>query len=238
MIKQQTPQHIAIIMDGNGRWAQRRDLSRSYGHKQGTDVLERTISAVADRGIPYLTVYAFSTENWSRPEAEVNYIMQLLAEGLHEYTTRFVKEGVRLRAIGDIDLLPAQTAAQLRESIEQTKGGQRITLCVALSYSSYTEVSHAIRHIVADVQSGRLSSDDLARPELINDYLYTSGMPMPDLLIRTGGEQRLSNFLLLQSAYTELYFTDTLWPDFDEVELDKALADYASRQRRFGRVLQ
>ena len=164
--------------------------------------------------------------------------MQLLAEGLHEYTPRFIKEGVRLRAIGDIDQLPAETAAQLRDSMEQTKGGQRITLCVALSYSSYTEVSHAIRHIVADVQSGRLCSDDLSRPELINDYLYTSGMPMPDLLIRTGGEQRLSNFLLLQSAYTELYFTDTLWPDFDEAELDKALADYASRQRRFGKVLQ
>lgn len=238
MMKGQTPQHIAIIMDGNGRWAQRKGLSRSYGHKQGTDVLERTLSAVADRGIPYLTVYAFSTENWSRPEPEVSYIMQLLAKGLHEYTPRFIKEGVRLRAIGDIDQLPAETAAQLRDSMEQTKDGQRITLCIALSYSSYTEVNQAIRHIVADVQSGRLSSDDLARPELINDYLYTSGMPMPDLLIRTGGEQRLSNFLLLQSAYTELYFTDTLWPDFDEAELDKALADYASRQRRFGKVLQ
>lgn len=237
-MKGQTPQHIAIIMDGNGRWAQRKGLSRSYGHKQGTDVLERTLSAVADRGIPYLTVYAFSTENWSRPEPEVSYIMQLLAKGLHEYTPRFIKEGVRLRAIGDIDQLPAETAAQLRDSMEQTKDGQRITLCIALSYSSYTEVNQAIRHIVADVQSGRLSSDDLARPELINDYLYTSGMPMPDLLIRTGGEQRLSNFLLLQSAYTELYFTDTLWPDFDEAELDKALADYASRQRRFGKVLQ
>ena len=238
MMKGQTPQHIAIIMDGNGRWAQRKGLSRSYGHKQGTDVLERTLSAVADRGIPYLTVYAFSTENWSRPEPEVSYIMQLLAKGLHEYTPRFIKEGVRLRAIGDIDQLPAETAAQLRDSMEQTKDGQRITLCIALSYSSYTEVNQAIRHIAADVQSGRLSSDDLARPELINDYLYTSGMPMPDLLIRTGGEQRLSDFLLLQSAYTELYFTDTLWPDFDEAELDKALADYASRQRRFGKVIQ
>ena len=124
-MKGQTPQHIAIIMDGNGRWAQRKGLSRSYGHKQGTDVLERTLSAVADRGIPYLTVYAFSTENWSRPEAEVSYIMQLLAEGLHEYTPRFIKEGVRLRAIGDIDQLPAETAAQLRDSMEQTKDGQR-----------------------------------------------------------------------------------------------------------------
>ena len=154
-MKGQTPQHIAIIMDGNGRWAQRKGLSRSYGHKQGTDVLERTLSAVADRGIPYLTVYAFSTENWSRPEPEVSYIMQLLAKGLHEYTPRFIKEGVRLRAIGDIDQLPAETAAQLRDSMEQTKDGQRITLCIALSYSSYTEVSQAIRHIVADVQSGR-----------------------------------------------------------------------------------
>ena len=238
MMKQQTPQHIAIIMDGNGRWAQQRGLSRSYGHKQGVDALEKILTAVAERGIPYLTVYAFSTENWNRPESEVSYIMQLLAEGLHLYTPRFIEEGVRLRAIGDIDLLPAQIVEHLRDSIEQTKDGSRITLSIALSYSSYTEISHAIRHIVADVQSGRLSSDDLLRPELINDYLYTSGTPMPDLLIRTGGEQRLSNFLLLQSAYTELYFTDTLWPDFDEVALDKALADYASRQRRFGTVPQ
>ena len=238
MMKQQTPQHIAIIMDGNGRWAQRRGLSRSYGHKQGVDALETILSAVAERGIPYLTVYAFSTENWNRPEPEVNYIMQLLAEGLHHYTPRFIEEGVRLRAIGDIDQLPAETAAHLRDSMEQTKDGKRITLGMALSYSSYTEVSHAIQHIVADVQSGRLSNDDLSRTDLINDYLYTSGMPMPDLLIRTGGEQRLSNFLLLQSAYTELYFTDTLWPDFDEAELDKALADFALRQRRFGTVPQ
>lgn len=236
MMKQQTPQHIAIIMDGNGRWAQQRGLSRSQGHKEGVDALERTLAAVAKRGIPYLTVYAFSTENWSRPTAEVNYIMQLLADGLYHYAPRFLKEGIRLQAIGDIDQLPTKTADHLREVIEQTKGGERITLSVALSYSSYTEVSHAIRQIVADVQSGRLSQEELLRQELINDYLYTCGMPMPDLLIRTGGEQRLSNFLLLQSAYTELYFTETLWPDFDEAELDKALADYASRQRRFGNV--
>lgn len=235
-MKQQTPQHIAIIMDGNGRWAQQRGLSRSQGHKEGVDALERTLAAVAKRGIPYLTVYAFSTENWSRPTAEVNYIMQLLADGLYHYAPRFLEEGIRLQAIGDIDQLPTKTADHLREVIEQTKGGERITLSVALSYSSYTEISYAIRQIVADVQSGRLSQEELLRQELINDYLYTCGMPMPDLLIRTGGEQRLSNFLLLQSAYTELYFTETLWPDFDEAELDKALADYASRQRRFGNV--
>ena len=162
--------------------------------------------------------------------------MQLLAEALCQYTDRFVREGVRLRAIGDLDQLPPQVAQQLRDAMEQTRVGKRITLTIALSYSAYTEVSYAIRQIVDDVQSGRCSEADLLRQDLINDYLYTRDMPMPDLLIRTGGEQRLSNFLLLQMAYTELYFTDTLWPDFDETALDKALEDYASRQRRFGKI--
>ena len=236
MMTRQIPQHIAIIMDGNGRWAQRRGVSRSFGHKQGVDTLETVLNAVAERGIPYLTVYAFSTENWQRPKSEVDYIMQLLAEALCQYTDRFVREGVRLRAIGDLDQLPPQVAQQLRDAIEQTREGKHITLTIALSYSAYTEVSYAIRQIVDDVQSGRCGEADLLRQDLINDYLYTRDMPMPDLLIRTGGEQRLSNFLLLQMAYTELYFTDILWPDFDETALDKALEDYASRQRRFGKI--
>lgn len=236
MMTRQTPQHIAIIMDGNGRWAQRQGVSRSFGHKQGVDTLETILNAVAERGIPYLTVYAFSTENWQRPKSEVDYIMQLLAEALCQYADRFVREGVRLRAIGDLDQLPPQVAKQLRDAMEQTRVGKRITLTIALSYSAYTEVSYAIRQIVDDVQSGRCSEADLLRQDLINDYLYTRDMPMPDLLIRTGGEQRLSNFLLLQMAYTELYFTDILWPDFDETALDKALEDYASRQRRFGKI--
>ena len=236
MTTQQTPKHIAVIMDGNGRWAPQRGLPRSLGHKKGVEALEVTLKSVAERGIPYLTVYAFSSENWQRPASEVSYIMQLLAEGLHHYTPLFIEEGVRLRAIGDIDRLPSEIARQLKSSTEQTKGCDRITLSMAFSYSSYSEVSHAIRQIVADVQSGRCGERDLLRQDLINDYLYTHGTPVPDLLIRTGGEKRLSNFLLLQLAYAELYFTDTLWPDFDAAELDRALVDYASRQRRFGNI--
>lgn len=232
------PQHIAIIMDGNGRWAQQRGLSRSAGHQAGVEALDRTLRAVIEQGIPYLTVYAFSTENWHRPTEEVDNIMHLLAQGLVEYTPQFIANGIRLKAIGDLSKLPPTIERQLQTTIAETSQHYTTTLVIALSYSSYTELSQAIRRIVADVQTGIRDAQDLLQEDLIQSYLYTAEIPEPDLLIRTGGEQRLSNFLLLQSAYTELYFTDVLWPDFSAQDLSDAIADYSHRQRRFGKVPQ
>lgn len=232
------PQHIAIIMDGNGRWAQQRGLSRSAGHQAGVEALDRTLRAVIEQGIPYLTVYAFSTENWHRPTEEVDNIMHLLAQGLVEYTPQFIANGIRLKAIGDLSKLPPTIERQLQTTFAETSQHYTTTLVIALSYSSYTELSQAIRRIVADVQTGIRDAQDLLQEDLIQSYLYTAEIPEPDLLIRTGGEQRLSNFLLLQSAYTELYFTDVLWPDFSAQDLSDAIADYSHRQRRFGKVPQ
>lgn len=229
------PRHVAIIMDGNGRWAKQRGLPRTEGHMRGQDALRRTLRAAAELGIEYLTVYAFSTENWARPQEEVNALMELLVSAIHSETPDLMKEGVRIRAIGDLARLPERAQRSLNECIEQTKGNQQITLILALSYSSRDELTRATRRIAGAVSRGELRETDITE-ELITSYLDTADYPEPDLLIRTGGEERISNYLLWQVAYAELFFSPVYWPDFGREPLRAALEDYASRERRFGKT--
>ena len=229
------PSHVAIIMDGNGRWAKQRGLPRTEGHIRGQDALRTTLRASARRGIKYLTVYTFSTENWSRPQEEVDALMSILVSAIHAETPQLIAEGVRMRAIGDLSRLPQQAQDSLAESIELTKDGQQITLILALSYSSRDEIRRASQRLAAEAAAGRLRPEEITE-ELISSYLDTAEYPDPDLVIRTGGEERISNYLLWQSAYSELYFSETYWPDFGQEALDEALAAYASRERRFGKT--
>jgi len=227
------PQHIAIIMDGNGRWATERNKPRSYGHQAGVDTVRRITSECTRLGVKYLTLYTFSTENWNRPSDEIAALMGLVLTSLEDEI--FMKNNVRFQVIGDIDRLPAAVAGKLRETIEHTANNDTMTMVVALSYSARWELTEATKQIAAKVQKGKLSIDDIDE-NTINDSLCTSFMPDPDLLIRTGGEFRISNYLLWQLAYSELYFCDTYWPDFSEADLHKAIADYQGRQRRFGKT--
>lgn len=227
------PQHIAIIMDGNGRWATERNKPRSYGHQTGVDTVRRITSECTRLGVKYLTLYTFSTENWNRPSDEIAALMGLVLTSLEDEI--FMKNNVRFQVIGDIDRLPAAVAGKLRETIEHTANNDTMTMVVALSYSARWELTEATKQIAAKVQKGELSIDDIDE-NTINDSLCTSFMPDPDLLIRTGGEFRISNYLLWQLAYSELYFCDTYWPDFSEADLHKAIADYQGRQRRFGKT--
>ena len=227
------PQHIAIIMDGNGRWATERNKPRSYGHQAGVDTVRRITSECTRLGVKYLTLYTFSTENWNRPSDEIAALMGLVLTSLEDEI--FMKNNVRFQVIGDIDRLPAAVADKLRETIEHTANNDTMTMVVALSYSARWELTEATKQIAAKVQKGELSIDDIDENS-INDSLCTSFMPDPDLLIRTGGEFRISNYLLWQLAYSELYFCDTYWPDFSEADLYKAIADYQGRQRRFGKT--
>lgn len=227
------PQHIAIIMDGNGRWATERNKPRSYGHQAGVDTVRRITSECTRLGVKYLTLYTFSTENWSRPSDEIAALMGLVLTSLEDEI--FMKNNVRFQVIGDIDRLPAAVAGKLRETIEHTANNDTMTMVVALSYSARWELTEATKQIAAKVQKGELSIDDIDE-NTINNSLCTSFMPDPDLLIRTGGEFRISNYLLWQLAYSELYFCDTYWPDFSEADLHKAIADYQGRQRRFGKT--
>lgn len=229
------PSHVAIIMDGNGRWAKQRGLPRTEGHIRGQDALRTTLRAAARRGIKYLTVYTFSTENWSRPQEEVDALMSILVSAIHAETPQLIAEGVRMRAIGDLSRLPQQAQDSLAESIELTKDGAQITLILALSYSSRDEIRRASQRLAAETAAGRLRPEEITE-ELISSYLDTAEYPDPDLVIRTGGEERISNYLLWQSAYSELYFSETYWPDFGQKALDEALAAYASRERRFGKT--
>ncbi len=229
------PSHVAIIMDGNGRWAKQRGLPRTEGHIRGQDALRTTLRAAARRGIKYLTVYTFSTENWSRPQEEVDALMSILVSAIHAETPQLIAEGVRMRAIGDLSRLPQQAQDSLAESIELTKDGQQITLILALSYSSRDEIRRASQRLAAEAAAGRLRPEEITE-ELISSYLDTAEYPDPDLVVRTGGEERISNYLLWQSAYSELYFSETYWPDFGQEALDEALAAYASRERRFGKA--
>lgn len=229
------PSHVAIIMDGNGRWAKQRGLPRTEGHIRGQDALRTTLRAAARRGIKYLTVYTFSTENWSRPQEEVDALMSILVSAIHAETPQLIAEGVRMRAIGDLSRLPQQAQDSLAESIELTKDGAQITLILALSYSSRDEIRRASQRLAAEAVAGRLRPEEITE-ELISSYLDTAEYPDPDLVIRTGGEERISNYLLWQSAYSELYFSETYWPDFGQEALDEALAAYASRERRFGKT--
>ena len=227
------PQHIAIIMDGNGRWATERNKPRSYGHQAGVDTVRRITSECTRLGVKYLTLYTFSTENWNRPSDEIAALMGLVLTSLEDEI--FMKNNVRFQVIGDIDRLPAAVAGKLRETIEHTANNDTMTMVVALSYSARWELTEATKQIAAKVQKGELSIDDIDE-NAINNSLCTSFMPDPDLLIRTGGEFRISNYLLWQLAYSELYFCDTYWPDFSEADLHKAIADYQRRQRRFGKT--
>ena len=229
------PSHVANIMDGNGRWAKQRGLPRTEGHIRGQDALRTTLRAAARRGIKYLTVYTFSTENWSRPQEEVDALMSILVSAIHAETPQLIAEGVRMRAIGDLSRLPQQAQDSLAESIELTKDGAQITLILALSYSSRDEIRRASQRLAAEAAAGRLRPEEITE-ELISSYLDTAEYPDPDLVIRTGGEERISNYLLWQSAYSELYFSETYWPDFGQEALDEALAAYASRERRFGKT--
>ncbi len=216
-------------MDGNGRWAEKRGLPRSEGHRAGSEAAKTILDACHDRGIRNLTLYTFSRENWSRPKDEVVFLFDLLQSFIKRELGKLVEKSVQLRVLGEMDELPFATRQALRHAINKTRGGQSMVLNLALNYSSRDEILRACRRMMTD----GLGPEDV-NEETFSERLYTAGQPDPDLIIRTSGELRLSNYLLFQAAYSELYFTDTLWPDFDEAELDNALADYASRQRRFG----
>lgn len=230
---QPLPTHVAVIMDGNGRWAKARGLPRSAGHKKGADALRRMLDACKDAGVRYLTIYAFSSENWKRPEEEIGDLMQLLKHYLEKELPYLQKNNVCLRFIGDFSRLDSDMQMRVQQAMQETAANTSFHLTVALSYGSRQELVRAARKIAIDVKSGRLNPEDITEDTLAA-ALDTTALPEPDLLIRTGGEQRLSNFLLWQSAYTELYFTDLLWPDFDAQHFKEALNEYASRERRYG----
>ena len=227
------PAHIAVIMDGNGRWAKKQGLMRVFGHKKGVESVRSTIETCRKLGVKYLTLYAFSEENWLRPKAEVMALMDLLVNNLKAELPTFVKNGIRLNSIGDVTRLPDGAARQLEYCREQTASCSDMVLTLALSYSAQTEIEQCVAAIAADVAEGRLKVGDIDK-NTIEKHLYTSGMPAVDLLIRTSGEQRVSNFLLWQIAYAEFYFTPVLWPDFSEKDLLDAVRWYAGRERRFG----
>ena len=227
------PKHIAIIMDGNGRWAMERGKERTFGHKAGVETVRRITSECVRLGVKYLTLYTFSTENWNRPPQEVAALMDLLFNHIEEET--FMKNNISFKVIGDIDKLPDFVQGRLRDCIEQTSRNTGMSLVLALSYSSKWELAEATRQIAAEVKDGKLNLSDIDS-DTIQQHLATKDMPDVDLLIRTGEEQRLSNFLLWQCAYAELYFCDTYWPDFKEKELRKAIADYQNRERRYGKT--
>ena len=227
------PRHIAIIMDGNGRWAKERGKERSYGHQAGVDTVRRITSECVRLGVKFLTLYTFSTENWSRPETEIAALMGLVLSSLEDEI--FMKNNVRFQVVGDIQRLPQSVQDKLQETMEHTAQNTAMTMVVALSYSSRWELTRAAQSIARDVKAGTLQPEDITE-ELMNGRLETAFMPDPELLIRTGGELRISTYMLWQIAYSELYFCDTYWPDFDEADLHQAIASYQARQRRFGKT--
>ena len=229
------PKHVAIIMDGNGRWAQQQGLPRIAGHEAGSKSIERCVQACIDTGVEYLTLYAFSSENWKRPAMEVNALMLLLENFLNQKRDEMVREGIRLHHIGRIQELPSVCQRKLREVMDATAANTRLHLVLALSYSGRTEIVDAVKSLVRDAASGSVKEGDIT-PELIDSRLNTAGMPDPDLLIRTSGEMRISNFLLWQLSYTEIHVTKKFWPDFQGEDFLAALEDYAGRSRRFGGV--
>jgi undecaprenyl diphosphate synthase len=229
------PRHIAIIMDGSGRWAERHAMGRVMGHRKGAESVRVVVRTCRRIGIPCLTLYAFSMENWLRPEAEVRALMKLLKEYLESEVQEMMDHDIRLTAIGDLDSLGDPILMTLRETVARTAGNQGMVLNLALSYGGRDEIAMAASRMVSDGLAGKITPADVTK-DLCNRYLYTSGFPDPDLLIRTGGEYRISNFLLYQMAYTEFYFTDILWPDFREPDLMEAIAEYQQRERRFGRT--
>lgn len=229
------PQHIAIIMDGNGRWAKQRGKDRSEGHFAGMMALRETVKNAASAGVKWLTVYAFSTENWGRPQAEVDALMELVCKGVEMNTPELAAEGVRVQIIGERSRFSDQVKASLDRIEQQTAQGEVMTLVLALNYSSRSEITAAVQKLASRVAAGEISAEQIDE-QTISQALYTAAMPDPDLVIRTSGECRMSNFMMWQASYAELYFTDALWPDFNKEELDKALEAYAARDRRYGLV--
>lgn len=235
LVKGQIPTHVAIIMDGNGRWAQQRGLPRIEGHRAGAKAVQAVMRSCKESGVRYLTLYAFSTENWSRPKNEIIGLMDLLVQFINENEPELHKNRIRLRTIGRFNDLPAAVQFVLKRAIKATENYDRYNLILALSYGARDEITHAMRVIARKVKNGGLNPEAIDE-STISRYLFTEDIPDPDLLIRTSGEMRLSNFLLWQVSYTELYVTETLWPDFDEKDFSAALDAYAQRKRRFGRV--
>ena len=231
--KSRIPEHIAIIMDGNGRWAKAQGLPRTAGHQQGVETVKKITEEATRLGVKYLTLYTFSTENWNRPAPEVAALMGLILDHLEEEI--FMKNNVRFRVIGDQSRLPESLQKRLDECMQRTAQNDKMTMIIALSYSSRWEITQTVQNIAREIQEGSLHVEQITE-EYISKHLNTHFMPDPDLLIRTGGELRISNYLLWQCAYTELYFCDTFWPDFDENEFCKAIVDYQSRERRFGKT--
>lgn len=229
------PQHVAVIMDGNGRWAKLHGKERLFGHYNGVESVRAVLETSVKLGIKYLTLYTFSTENWNRPKAEVDGLMELLVENIVKETPTFHKHNIRFTTIGNNSQLPEKAQLKLNECIEETASNTGLTLVLALSYSSRWEITDAVKRIARKVQDGELKLDDI-NDQVVSDNLTTAGIPDPELLIRTSGELRLSNYLLWQLAYTELYFTDTLWPDFREENFYEAIVDYQKRERRFGKT--
>ena len=229
------PAHLAIIMDGNGRWAKQKGMLRVFGHENGTKSVREVVEASAELGIKFLTLYAFSTENWKRPKLEVQTLMNLLVTSLKKEIKTLQDNNIKLRAIGCLEDLPEKAHNELFEVIERTKQNTRMTLTLALSYGSREELIHVIKDLTNKVKNNIISAETIDE-SIINKHLYTRNLPDVDLLIRTSGEQRISNFLLWQCAYAELYFTDTLWPDFKKEDLYKALINYQHRERRFGKT--
>ncbi|MEM9399411.1 MAG: isoprenyl transferase [Verrucomicrobiota bacterium] len=230
-----TPRHVAIIMDGNGRWAQEQNLPRLKGHEKGANAVKEVLQAAADSHVEYLTLYAFSVENWNRPKAEVDGLMTLLSEALKKYRKDLVQNGIRLHAIGRLQDLPQDVNQELNKTIEASKTNTKLNLVLALSYGGRLEIVDAARSIVSSVQQGSLDPNSIDE-KTIREHLYASEMPDPDLLIRSSGEQRLSNFLLWQVSYSEIYISPVLWPDFSRRDFFDALVEYNNRHRRFGGV--
>jgi len=232
---QKLPKHVAIIMDGNGRWAKQQGEQRVFGHQNGVRSVKECTEAAAELGIEYLTMYAFSAENWNRPQEEVNALMSLLVSTINSELDTLNKNKIRLMAIGDLKSLPPECYSELMSAIENTKNNDRLTLILALSYSSKQEITHAAKAIATDVLNGVIPIDSISE-DTISNYLFTSNIPDPELMIRTSGEHRISNFLMWQLAYAELYFTDKLWPEFERQDFFDAIVDYQKRERRFGKT--
>ena len=237
IIKDSVPEHIAIIMDGNGRWAQQKGEHRIFGHTSGVESVRESLSAAGEIGVKFLTLYAFSTENWNRPKEEVDALMDLLVNSISSEIESLHKNQVKLKAIGNLQNLPLSCQKALKNAIDKTKNNNKVTLILALSYSSRWEITNTISQIAQKVEDNKLTSDEI-NEELISSYLSTAEFPDPELLIRTSGENRISNFLMWQLAYTELFFTETLWPDFNKESFFEAIVDYQKRDRRFGRTTE
>lgn len=231
------PRHVAVIMDGNGRWAKQQGKLRTFGHTNGVTAVKETVEAAGELGIEYLTLYAFSTENWKRPRIEVETLMQLLVQTIARETPGLMKHGIRLNTIGDLATLPSRVAKNLQKAVNETANNTKLTLTLALSYSSRWEITNAVKNIAVEVEKGRLNPADITEKTL-EAHLATYGMPDPELMIRTSGEIRISNYLLWQSAYAEFYFTPVLWPDFRKEDFYAAIIDFQGRERRFGRVTE